>query len=394
MNILRSIFSLPAAARIAIIAGSLALNAAYGFAVARYISRYHRKQGDVTGAMTRYRILSQYLYIPLLFVFTLFITLSAIAFIRVHGIAGKTASMTAAFTSVFLLLMENQLVYYRTITHIRETSASFAQHMGTTLRQLALGLLPVLVINVFFQLSSSFSNAITIQIVFLSVFVLLINAASPWLYTLVLKARPLEDSPRKQALTSLLQTSDIRRAELYAYPGKSQKQANALVTGLMNKRIFISDYLMDHLDDAELAAILGHEIGHMKKRHVPARIGLVLLVLPLVFGLVALLEYAREYLYLSIPRPLEIGLLAALILSYIVGLRLWLFRRQEYAADAYSCSLGSTPSVMAGALRKLAALNHSAQNLHALDEKLQTHPSIARRVSRLEAAETKKPAIT
>ena len=384
MNVFRYLIYSATEVQVLVIVGAFLANALYGLGVALYLTRYHRTHNNVPGAMTRYRIFSQYVYIPILAVFVFFITLAFAGLLRKFGHVNGTATMVLSFTAIFLLIMENQFVYYRVIKHIRETSVSLKGQLGAAARQTAIMLLPIALINIVIQASRYAENSQVIQITAIVAFALLINALTPWLYKFMLKARPFEESPEKTQLESLLELSEIRNAGLFSYPGKGQKNANAVVTGLFKKRIFISDYLMENLDGDELSAILGHEIGHIKKLHVPVRIGLILLIIPLFMGAGKLIELIKNYIHIPITFMSTVAVFAVLALGYVVGIRLWIIRAQEYAADAFACTLGSSPRILASALKKIAQLNHSAQTLHAVDEKLQTHPSIARRVARLE----------
>ncbi len=146
---------------------------------------------------------------------------------------------------------------------------------------------------------------------------------------------------------------------------------NAMASGVRQSQytITVTRGLIDALDDAELEAVLAHELTHIENRDVQ------LLVIAAVF--VGILSLAGELIFRS-PRYVAFGsrrssgssgnkggggaalvLLAAIAIFILVrflaiALRLALSRRREYLADAGSAELTKNPDAMISALRKVA----------------------------------------
>lgn len=151
---------------------------------------------------------------------------------------------------------------------------------------------------------------------------------------------------------------------------RRSSHSNAYFTGIGKvKRIVLFDTLLKQMSHAEIVAVLAHEIGHWKLRHILKRIvvaELMLLVgawlafsavqwpgLPAVLGL----ESA------SLPARLVIfGFIASLVMFPATPISSWFSRRDERAADSFACRMTGNPAALASALIKLSVENLS--NLH------------------------------
>ena len=79
--------------------------------------------------------------------------------------------------------------------------------------------------------------------------------------------------------------------------------------------------------------------------------------------------------------------LAILLVPFFLYISLGLlqyYRKQEKQADEFALKIGVQPEVMITALLKLTKLNHMVPKLIKLDERFQTHPSLARRIRQIE----------
>jgi STE24 endopeptidase len=144
--------------------------------------------------------------------------------------------------------------------------------------------------------------------------------------------------------------------------------ANALAAGVLPglRCVYVTERLLDSLPPREAAAIVTHEVGHHRRRHVPLRLGAVgAFVLPWL-GATAL----------GVPG----AFLAGLVLLVPATLAIFrLVRWTEYDADAYAARLTGADA-LAGALRRLGGrgLLDGRGGLLAL------HPPLEARVARLE----------
>jgi STE24 endopeptidase len=96
-----------------------------------------------------------------------------------------------------------------------------------------------------------------------------------WLFPTVIaplfnKFTPLEDGALKDRIQQLLTRCDFNSKGIFIMDGSRRSgHGNAYFTGLgSNKRIVFFDTLVESLDDEELEAVLAHELGHFKRKHV------------------------------------------------------------------------------------------------------------------------------
>jgi STE24 endopeptidase len=167
---------------------------------------------------------------------------------------------------------------------------------------------------------------------------------------------------------------------------------NAYFTGLgRNKRIVFFDTLLARVDADEIEAVLAHELGHFKLRHVLQR--LILSMGMSYIGLALLAALAREPAFyaafgIAAPSPAIALLLFALIVPVVsffaTPIGAWWSRRQEYAADAFAAR-HANPRKLIGALVKLYRDNASTLTPDPLHSAFyDSHPSATQRIARLE----------
>ncbi|MFC4618691.1 M48 family metalloprotease [Camelliibacillus cellulosilyticus] len=178
-----------------------------------------------------------------------------------------------------------------------------------------------------------------------------------------------------------MEKCEIKNAKLYLWETKKSKLANALVTGLRTKRIFIADYVIDQLTKKQIKAILAHEIGHIKRNHLWTRLGFMIVFFLIIYGLDAGYGWFQVHI-VSMPQWLGVLLIVLLGITFFILLFLFI-RIQERQADDYVLKLGVDYRDYASALIKLARLNHTLTKMNKVEESFKTHPSIDRRVRRL-----------
>jgi STE24 endopeptidase len=168
---------------------------------------------------------------------------------------------------------------------------------------------------------------------------------------------------------------------------------NAYFTGLgRNKRIVFFDTLLEALERSEVEAVLAHELGHFRLRHVAWRIVWSLVASFAGFALLAWLageQWFQTSLGVAHGGPhtlLLLFILTAPVFLLPAGpLAAWWSRRHEYAADAYA-AMHSNAAALSSALVKLYRDNATTLTpdpvytaFHA------THPPAIDRIGRLEA---------
>jgi STE24 endopeptidase len=208
------------------------------------------------------------------------------------------------------------------------------------------------------------------------------------------KLTPLEEGDLKSAIEQFAQKAGFKLDNIYVIDGsKRSTKANAYFSGLgTKKRIILYDTLINDLTTEEIVAVLAHEVGHNKNKHIVK--GLVMSLVQTGI-LVALLWYALsnpELSYaLGAKQPsFHMGLLAFAFLfspvSFIVGiLSNLLSRKFEYQADAYAGN-NYNAGMLVSALIKLSVKSLSNLRPHPLYVFFNySHPTLLQRMSRLKA---------
>ncbi len=206
------------------------------------------------------------------------------------------------------------------------------------------------------------------------------------------KQTPLEEGELKDAIQSFAATTGFKLDNIFVIDGsKRSTRANAYFTGLgAKKRIVLYDTLIADMSVDEVVAVLAHEIGHYKKRHVVQGLMLGLLqtgLLLFLFSIVAGNPSVGRALGSETP-TFHIGLVAfSLLYSPFSMATGWfmnhLSRRNEYAADEYAAvHFGAQPLI--SALRKLSVKNLSNLTPHPVYVFFNySHPPLLQRLDHL-----------
>jgi len=206
------------------------------------------------------------------------------------------------------------------------------------------------------------------------------------------KQTPLEDGELKSAIRHFCDRVSFNLDNVFIIDGsKRSTKANAYFTGLgKKKRIVLYDTLIDEMTTEEIVAVLAHEIGHYKKKHVIYSMilsfmstALMLYIFSLVSSNAAFAEVlgARETgFHLSI---VTFGILYS-PLSFLIGLGMNIFsRKNEYEADNFA-SVNYEGSFLASALKKLSVKNLSNLTPHPTYVYFHySHPTLIERLRNL-----------
>ena len=206
------------------------------------------------------------------------------------------------------------------------------------------------------------------------------------------KQTPLEDGELRDAISAFSEKVGFKLDNIFVIDGsKRSTKANAYFTGLgAKKRIVLYDTLIKDMTTDEIVAVLAHEIGHNKKKHViqGLLIGLVQTGIVLfVFGL--LIGNPKLSSALGVDEPnFHIGLVAFGVLyspiSFFTGIFMnILSRKNEYEADRFAAE-NFKPEALASALKKLSVNNLSNLTPHKLYVFFHySHPTLLQRLDHL-----------
>ncbi|MBX7210054.1 MAG: M48 family metallopeptidase [Verrucomicrobiaceae bacterium] len=213
----------------------------------------------------------------------------------------------------------------------------------------------------------------------------------PWF----LKFEPLREGPLRDAILAMARRLEFPVSEVSVVDGsRRSSKANAFFAGFgRNKRIAIFDTLVSAHPADEIVAVLAHEIGHFKRRHV---VWLMLAGFAQMAVIFVLLHVALRSPSLFVAFGVRemspgMGLVLCMIifrpLSTLLDVgQLALSRRFEFEADAFAADATGTASSLAGALKKLSHDQLSHPSPHPFYVRLHlSHPPVAERLRALES---------
>jgi len=196
----------------------------------------------------------------------------------------------------------------------------------------------------------------------------------------------------RDAIESLAQKAGFHLANIFVMDGsKRSTKANAYFTGFWKKkRIVLFDTLMNDLTTEEIVAVLAHEIGHYKKKHVVYSLALSILTTGVIFYILSLFlgnlrlaealggEHASFHLgiigfaFLFTP----ISELLGLIINRIS-------RKNEYEADDFTSQFDIGEALIS-ALKKISVQSLSNLNPHPLVVFwYYSHPTLLQRIGKM-----------
>lgn len=215
-------------------------------------------------------------------------------------------------------------------------------------------------------------------ILMLAGFLLVVHSLSPWQIQLANPTAPLPaEHPVASMALELCARAGVGIDQVRVLKLGESLVANAMVAGLWPKlrRIYVTDHMLDTFSVPEIRAILAHEVGHIRHRHLWWYLGFALggvFVIPRLVDVLAQPEFLGGSFW---------TVLLALGLYWGVAFK-FLSRRFERQADRFSVAATGDVATFQAALEKLAEVNGLVKQYSKWDI-FQTHPPIAERVKAL-----------
>jgi STE24 endopeptidase len=229
-------------------------------------------------------------------------------------------------------------------------------------------------------------------------FVTAFQIAMVWLYPAVIapifnRFAPLAAGPLRDRLTGLADRAGFRTRGLYVMDASRRSgHSNAYFMGLFRPRIVLFDTMVEKMTEGETAAVLAHEIGHFRLRHVHRRMALGFAGLLLTLWIVSLLLrwpplfHAFHFAGPSFHAALALFALGGGAFTFFLApLSSWASRRHEYEADRFAVRLTRDPEALRTALVRLNGENLSNLNPHPWHSAwYDSHPPLMRRVEAID----------
>ena len=216
-----------------------------------------------------------------------------------------------------------------------------------------------------------------------------------WIAPLFNKFSPLTDTAMKERVERLLDRCGFKVKGLMVMDGsRRSSHGNAYFTGFgKTKRIVFFDTLLSRLEPQEVEAVLAHELGHFKLKHVVKRIAWIFTAsLGFLWLLGMVLHAPWFYAGLGVSTPSTA--MALVLFSIVVPVFTFLFqpfsamysRKHEFEADAFAAQYTPASDLIA-ALVKLYKDNASTLTPDPLHSAFyDSHPPATLRIARLQAA--------
>ena len=232
-----------------------------------------------------------------------------------------------------------------------------------------------------------------------TVFTLFVQFIAPtWIMPLFNKFTPLEEGDLRSAILSYAKSVNYPLKNLFVMDGsKRSAKSNAFFTGFgKNKRIALFDTLIEQHTVRELVAVLAHEIGHYKKKHILKSMIISILHSGVMFFILSLFisNHGLSQAFYMQQTSIYTGLIFFGMLYSPIELILSIFmhifsRKNEYEADLFAAETTKDPQAMIDALKKLSVHNLSNLTPHPLYVFLNySHPTVLERIRAIHAPQT------
>ncbi len=361
----------------------------------------HRKAADYTRAKIRFALTSYAAEVSLLLALTLGGLLNWLdgAWFGVFGERGYAHGL-ALFASVGVIgfLVDLPFSLYRTFVleaRFGFNKMTWRTAMADFFKQAVLAVLigAPLLLAVLWLMSAMGERWWLYVWLFWLGFNLLVMLLYPTLIApLFNKFSPLPDGELKNRIAGLLDRCGFKTSGLFVMDGsKRSAHGNAYFTGLGKaKRIVFFDTLIDKLKPAEVEAVLAHELGHFKRRHIWKRIAVMSAIsLALLWVLGQLIAEPWFYQGLGVATPSTA--MALLLFSQVLPVFLFpltplgslLSRRHEYEADNYAASHANAQDLVTAlvSLYRDNAATLTPDPIHSLF--YDSHPPASLRIAHL-----------
>ena len=217
--------------------------------------------------------------------------------------------------------------------------------------------------------------------------------APTWIMPLFNKFTPLEEGDLRSAIMDYARSVKYPLENLFVMDGsKRSSKSNAFFTGFgKHKRIALFDTLIENQTVPEIVAVLAHEIGHFKKKHILQGMVIGILHTGVMFYLLSIFLshqglFEAFYMENAAATPIYAGLIFFGMLFSPIEMILSVFmqifsRKNEFEADRYAAQTTGDPESMVSALKKLSAHNLSNLTPHPFYVFLNySHPPVLERI--------------
>jgi Zn-dependent protease with chaperone function len=302
----------------------------------------------------------------------------------------------APFFILLIILWFNSFILFQTSSSV---SLTRKKYLISHLRLNIPILLPVFLFSLFQDLlriipftknlgaSESFSF---LDLVWFLPFMILLMIFYPFFLRLFWSGHPMPRGGRREKFEAFCRKAGLKVSEILIWTSFPGRIITAGITGLIAKfrYLFITPELLDLLNDEEMEAVIAHEAGHVKKRHM-VYYGLLFLGFPLFFSLFSsflglavygFADYIDPYItkFTNNPTLFSLSALMFFALGIVMYFRLFfgvLSRNFERQADLFVFEIKGHPFALISSLEKISRVGG-----HVKDQPNWHHFSISQRI--------------
>ncbi len=242
------------------------------------------------------------------------------------------------------------------------------------------------------------------QVIFFTLFLVALVIIAPSMIKFFWRCRPLPYGPKRQRIEAMCEKAKLQYNNILKWPIFEGKLLTAGVMGLIRRfrYILVTESLLKILDDNEIDAVMAHEIGHIKKKHLLFYLVFFLGFVVLSYAVFDLILYAILYANLLFPVARDIrfeqvtltsiALAIAMAFTLVIYFRYvfgYFMRNCERQADLYAFNLLGSSLWLISSLQKIAVYSgqsHDRPSWH--------HFSIRQRIDFLNRCEADRRMIT
>jgi Zn-dependent protease with chaperone function len=207
------------------------------------------------------------------------------------------------------------------------------------------------------------------QVIFFSLFLAALVIFAPSLIKFFWRCRPLPQGQKRRRIEAICEKAKLKYNNVLNWPIFEGKLLTAGVMGLIKRfrYILVTESLLQILNDDEIDAVMAHEIGHIKKKHLIFYLIFFLGFIVLSYAAFDLILYAILYSNLSFPIVRDIQFeqvtLTSILLTVAMGSILLIYfryvfgyfmRNCERQADLYAFNLLGSSRWLVSSLEKIA----------------------------------------
>jgi STE24 endopeptidase len=365
----------------------------------------HQKAADYTSTKTRFDMLGALFDAVLLLAFTLGGGIQFIANLCNGWFDTPIIQGMATLVAVLVLysLLEAPFSIYRTFVieaRFGFNKMTFKLYLLDALKGILLGAvlgLPLLFGVLWLMARMGTNWWLYVWLVWVTFNLLILFIYPSFIAPLFNKFSPMQDDVMKARIESLLKRCGFTAQGLFVMDGsKRSAHGNAYFTGFgKTKRIVFFDTLLERLSISEVEAVLAHELGHFKRRHVVKRIvATFAMSLAFLWLLGVLMQTTWFYQGLGVTTPstalaLLLFFMVLPVFSFLLGPIMSAYsRKHEFEADAYAAKQTDAADLV-NALVKLYQDNAATLTPDPLYSKFyDSHPPAMVRISHLQSVPT------